>query len=267
MRAGNWLLIPGSRFRRIVAVLDRVIVVLLEPQNPVNIAGTLRAMRNMGLSSLRLVRAVAYTPEQIETIAHDTTDLVAAIRHFDDLDTALADCADVIAFTARRRAANRTVLTPRESAARLLSGDERAPVAILFGREDAGLPNEALDRAHGLCTIPTTAHGSLNLAQAVMVAAYELHLAAGDATRTVAPPKHDAPPATAAQFGHLFGDVERALEAIDFFKTRYPEHVMRTAKSLAYRAAPTAREIELVRAMAIEVLRTLERARIISRNR
>jgi tRNA C32,U32 (ribose-2'-O)-methylase TrmJ len=83
----------------------------------------------------------------------------------------------------------------------------------------------------------------------------------------VAPPKHDAPPATATQFGQLFEDAERALEAIDFFKTRYPEHVMRTAKSLAYRAEPTAREIELIRAMAIEVLRTLERARIISPNR
>jgi tRNA C32,U32 (ribose-2'-O)-methylase TrmJ len=138
---------------------------------------------------------------------------------------------------------------------------------MLFGREDAGLPNDALDRANALCTIPTTAHGSLNLAQAVMVAAYELHLAAGDATRVVAPPKHDAPPATATQFGQLFEDAERALEAIDFFKTRYPEHVMRTAKSLAYRAEPTAREIELIRAMAIEVLRTLERARIISPNR
>ncbi len=105
-----------------MAVLDRVVVVLLEPQNPVNIAGTVRAMRNMGLSALRLVRPVAYTPEQMETIAHDTMDLVAAIRQFDDLDAALADCADVVAYTARRRAAKRTVMTPRESAARLVSG-------------------------------------------------------------------------------------------------------------------------------------------------
>jgi tRNA/rRNA methyltransferase/tRNA (cytidine32/uridine32-2'-O)-methyltransferase len=249
-----------------VSVLDRVVVVLLEPQNPVNIAATIRAMRNMGLSALRLVRPVAYTPEQIETIAHDTMDLVAAARHFDDLDGALADCVDVIAYTARRRAAKRTVLTPREAAARLVGGEGDGPVAMMFGREDAGLPNDALDRAHGLCTIPTTEHGSLNLAQAVMVAAYELHLAAGDATRVTAPPKHDAPPATATQYGQLFEDLERALVAIEFFKTRYPEHVMRTARSLAYRAAPTAREIELARAMAIEVLRTLERTRIISRD-
>ena len=108
-------------------VLDRVIVVLLEPQNPVNIAATIRAMRNMGLSALRLVRPVAYTPEQIETIAHDTMDLVAAARHFDDLDGALADCVDVIAYTARRRAAKRTVLTPREAAARLVGGEGDGP--------------------------------------------------------------------------------------------------------------------------------------------
>jgi len=247
-----------------VSVLDRVAVVLLEPQNPVNIAATVRAMRNMGLATLRLVRPTAYTPEQIETIAHDTMDLVAAIRHFDTLDAALADCVDVVAYTARRRAAKRVVLTPREAAVRLVGGPPGDSIAVLFGREDAGLPNDALDRANAVCTIPTTSHGSINLAQAVMIAAYELHLAAGDATRAVAPPKHDAPPATATQYGQLFEDVERALAAIDFFKTRYPEHVMRTARSLAYRAAPTAREIELARAMAIEVLRTLERARIIS---
>jgi TrmH family RNA methyltransferase len=243
--------------------LDRVAVVLYEPQDPVNIGAVIRAMKNMGVSSLRLVRPVAYEPERIETIAHDTADLVAATRHTVDLDEALADCIDVVAFTARRRAAKRTQLTPRTAAARLVEAAGRGPVAVLFGREDAGLPNDALDRAHALCTIPTAAHPSLNLAQAVVVALYELHLAAGDATRSLAPPKHDAPPATAAQFARLFAEVERTLRAIDFLKTRYPEHVMRTVRSLAYRASPDAREIELARAMAIEVLRTLHREGII----
>jgi TrmH family RNA methyltransferase len=249
------------------SVLDRVAVVLYEPQDPVNIGATVRAMWNMGISELRLIRPADYTPERIETIAHDTKDLVAGIRHFPDLDGALADCVEVVAYTARRRAAKRTVVAPREAAARLTASTSRGQVALLFGREDTGLPNAALDRSHALCTIPTTAHASLNLAQAVIVALYELHLAAGDATRPLAPPKHDAPPATAAEFARLFDDIERALEAIEFFKTRYPEHVLRTVRSLAHRAAPDAREIELARAMAIEVLRTLERTRIIPRNR
>jgi TrmH family RNA methyltransferase len=155
------------------------------------------------------------------------------------------------------------VLSPREAAAIVTAALADGPVALLFGREDAGLPNEALDRANVLCTIPTTTHPSLNLAQAVMIALYELHLAAGDATRTLAPPKHDAPPAAAAQFERLFADAERALATIDFFKTRHAGHVMRTVRSLAYRAAPDAREIMLLRAIAIEVLRAWERPRII----
>ncbi len=245
------------------SILERVAVVLFEPQDPINIAATARAMFNMGVPNLRLVRPVPYEPERLEFIAHGTAELIGAATHWADLDAALADCVEVVAFTARRRAAKRTVVTPREAAARLADRLAHGPVALLFGREDAGLPNEALDRANVVCTIPTTTHSSLNLAQAVVIALYELHLAAGDATRTLSPPKHDAPPASAEQFERMFADADRALATIDFFKTRHAGHVMRTVRSLAYRAAPDAREIMLLRAIAIEVLRAWDRARII----
>ena len=242
-------------------ILSRVRLVLYEPQDPVNIAAVVRAMKNMGVETLRLIRAVAYDPYRLEGIAHDTGDVIERIEHFDELDSALADCVHVAAYTARRRAAKWAVTDPRASAARILDDVARGPVAILFGREDHGLPNEALDRAHAVVNIPTTEHASLNLAQAVLVALYELHLAAGDATRTIAPPRNDAPPATAEQFERLFANAEAALAAIDFFKTRFPEHIMRSVRSLAFRAGPDAREIELLRAMAIEVVRAMERER------
>ena len=101
----------------------------------------------------------------------------------------------------------------------------------------------------------------MNLAQAVLIGLYELHLAAGDATRTVAPPRKDAPAATEAQLEQYFGDVERSLRAIEFFKTRQVEHIMRTVRSLTARASPDARELSLIRAMAIEVIRYMERQR------
>lgn len=241
-------------------LLDHVVVVLYEPQDPVNIAATIRAMKNMGVSALRLVNPVTYDPERIEGIAHDTADLVSRIQHFTSLDDALADCVHVAAFTRRRRAAKRAAADARQTAHTLLEHATAGPVAILFGREDHGLPNEALDRAHIVSIIPTTDHASLNLAQAVLIALYELHLAAGDATRTIDPPKHDAPPATREQFEMFFADAERALVAIDFFKTRYPEHIMRSIRSLAHRAGPDGREIVLLRAAAIEVIRSLDRA-------
>jgi TrmH family RNA methyltransferase len=241
------------------SILDRVAVVLYEPQDPVNIAATIRAMKNMGVSALRLVRPVEYDPVRIEGVAHDTADIVSRIRHFDDLDTALADMVHVAAFTRRRRAAKRLTADARETARVTLDRAVTGPVGLLFGREDAGLPNAALDRAALITTIPTTEYASLNLAQAVLLALYELHLAAADATRVIDPPKHDAPPATATEYEQLFTDGERALQAIDFLKTRYPEHVIRSLRSLTYRAAPDAREIALLRAVAIEVVRKIAR--------
>lgn len=232
--------------------LDNTCVVLYEPQDPVNIAAVVRAMKNMGLHALRLVNPVEYDPTRIEGVAHGTRDVVSAVRHFSSLDDALADCVRVAGFTARRRAARRELLDPRAAAHDLLAYAEAGPAALLFGREDTGLPNAALDRAHVVVTIPTTEHSSLNLAQAVLIALYELHLAARHASRTLAPPRKAAPPATTEQYERLFAAAEHALTAIDFFKTRYPEHIMRTLRSLAFRAAPDAREIELVRAIAIE---------------
>ncbi len=243
------------------ALLSGIRVVLLEPQDPVNIAAVVRAMKNMGLSQLRLVRPVEYDITRIELVAHDTRDIVERISHFDTLEEAIADCVEIAAFTARRRAAKRRITTPREMAPHLLRSAGRGPVAVLFGREDKGLPNDALDRAQLVVTIPTTEHASLNLAQAVLIALYELHLAAPDASRTLAPPRKEARAATVAEYERYFGDVERALQELNFFRTRNPKLIMRTMRSLAFRAAPDARELQLLRAMALEVVKSIRRTR------
>ena len=232
---------------------------LYEPQDPVNIAATIRAMKNMGCSNLFLVRSVAYDPWRLEGIAHDTGDIIERIKECDTIDEALDGCVRVAGFTARRRAAKRDLVTPRQASVELIDYAGSGPVAVLFGREDKGLPNEILDRAHIVVTIPTTGHASLNLAQAVLIALYELHLTAADATRTLAPPRKDAPPATAEEYEQLVADTERALHAIEFFKTRFHEHIMRSMRTLFYRAAPDSRELALLRAVFIEVIRTIER--------
>ena len=234
---------------------------LYEPLDPINIGGTVRAMKNMGVSDLRLVRPVAYDRNRLIGVAHDTNEIIDGITHHDDLESAVSDCVRVAGFTARRRAAKREVVKPDQAASDLLGFAEQGNVAVMFGREDKGLPNEALDLAHIVVTIPTTDHASLNLAQAVLLALYELHTASADATRTLAPPRHVADPPTTAQLELLFADARRALTEIAFFKTRNDEHIMRTLRSLVFRAAADGREVNLLRAMAIEVLRTIERER------
>ncbi len=241
------------------SVLSRFRIVLYEPQDPVNIAGTIRAMKNFGFARLYLVRPVEYDAYRLEGIAHDTVQIISGIKRCADLDEALDGCISVAGFTARRRAAKRDVVTPRAAAADVLGIAEEGDIALLFGREDKGLPNEALDRAQIVVTIPTTTHASLNLAQAVLLSLYELHIVAADATRTLAPPRKHAPPATVDEYEQLFADAEQGLYAIDFFKTRYHEHIMRSLRTIFFRARPDGREIALLRAVFIEIQRTVER--------
>jgi len=245
--------------------LENVVVVLNEPRNPINIGATVRAMANTGLGQLRLVKPVEYDPSRIEAIAHGTRERAAKIRTSTRLTRPWPTVCVCMAYVGKPRAARWARTDPKASANELLGYAAGGPVAILFGPEDRGLENEALDRAHSTVTIPTTTHSSLNLAQAVLIAGYELHIAAGDSTRRLPRPRHDAPAGSHEQFERTYATLAKALTAIDFFKTRNPELVMRSVRSLVYRAGPDARELDLARAIAIEVLRTIDRVQGIYR--
>jgi len=238
--------------------LDNIVVVLCRPQKLVNIAGTVRAMKNMGLRRLRLVRPAEYDPAAITGMAHRSDDLLAAATLHDDLDGALADARFVAGATARPRGTAMRVASPRELAPELLERAADGPVALLFGPEDNGLTNNELYRCHATLAIPADpAYPSLNLAQAVLIAAYELRLAAE--VHASAPRRDPHPPASAAQLEALFAAIEAALWGFEFFKTQRAEGIMRTIRSLVHRAAPDTREAALLRAMCVETLNFLRR--------
>lgn len=162
--------------------LQNVVIVLYQPQDVVNTAATIRAMSNFGLSRLRLVEPAAFDPHRILGIAHHTDWLVERVERFASLEEAVADCSFVLGTTGRARGVSRERLAPRTAAPHLLqaaAGQAEAPVAVLFGREQDGLPNSALDLCHAVLEIPTAPENrSLNLAQAVLLICYELWLAA-----------------------------------------------------------------------------------------
>lgn len=245
--------------------LEGIVVVLWQTQDRVNIAGTVRAMKNFGLSRLRLIQPVEWDPWRIEGIAHGTEDVVQRTEIHDSLQSALGDCSYVVGMTARERRAKRAVARPRLIAPELLSRGAEAvsgasgPVALLFGREDHGLNNEALDMCHRTCIIPTSEHASLNLAQAVLVMAYELWMVAEGTAQSFRAPRRDAPPAPVELLEKVFEDAEAALWTIDFFKSRQTESVMRTLRELVRRADPDSREAGFLRAMAIEVVKYVRR--------
>ena len=239
-----------------------IVIVLHEPQDLVNIAHVVRGMKNFGMRDLRLVNPREYEAYRIEGIAHQTQDVLAHVRTYPSLADALADCVHVVGFTARGRTAKRNLQRPRDAAIEVMSLAEGGggPVALLFGREDKGLSNEDLDRCHRVVTIPSDpAYASLNLAHAVIIMLYELALARGADSRPFKAPRRSAEPADVAELERLFMDVARALQAIEFFKTRNQAGVMRTMREIAHRAPLDAREIKLLRAMAIEVTKYGER--------
>src|SRR2546426_12714996 len=125
-----------------------VVVVLHEPQDLVNIAHVVRALKNFGFRDLRLVSPREYDAHRIEGIAHQTHDVLARVTRYDRLEEALADCVHVVGFTARERSAKRNLQRPREAAPEILAWSDTSVVALLYGREDKGLPNEALDLCH-----------------------------------------------------------------------------------------------------------------------
>src|SRR6266704_2359761 len=228
-----------------------VVIVLHEPQDLVNIAHVVRALKNFGWRDLRLVNPREYDAHRIEGIAHQTEDVLARVRRFERLEDALSDCTHVVGFTARERSAKRNMQRPRAAAGEILaqSGGEAGAVALLFGREDKGLPNEALDLCHRVVTVSTNpAYPSLNLAHAVVLMLYELALARGDEARPFKPPRREGPPAKVEDVERLSADVEGALRAIDFFKTRQMAGVMRTLREVIHRTPLDEREVKLLRA-------------------
>ena len=237
--------------------LDNIVVVLCRPQKLVNIAGAIRAMKNMGLLRLRLVCPAKFDPADIEGIAHRSADVLAATTLHASLDDALADVIYVAGTTARTRELATKHVTPREAAPDLLERAAQGSVALLFGSEDNGLTAEELDRCHCVLRIPTDpTYRSLNLAQAVLIVAYELWQAN---EQPVPIASRSAQPADAAQLEGLFDAAERALSSIGFFKSGSSTVIMRSLRGLIHRAEPDTHEAALLKAMALKTLNFLRR--------
>ena len=145
-------------------------IVLSHPQMGENIGAAARAMKNFGLSELRLIAPKTQWPnDRARILASGAGDILDRATIHADAATALADFGLVLATTARGRDVVRDILTPAEAAARLrAAADQGIRAAILFGGERAGLDNDEMSLADAAITIPTAEFPSLNLGQAVL---------------------------------------------------------------------------------------------------
>jgi len=240
--------------------LSRIAIVLDHPKDVVNIGGVIRVMKNFGLSDLRLVNPDEFDPYRLEGIAHRTQDLIESAGTFDSLDDAIADATFVVGTTARARTAGRSYSTVGDLAPAIASRTVDGTVAILFGREDRGLTNEDLDRCHAVSIIPTNPdYSSLNLAQAALVMAYEVFLAIDGGAMEMPRGRRATRPPTSGELEETFGAIADGLAAIDFYKARKPEAVMRTLRTIISRAEPDLREARLLAAVGFEIGNYLRR--------
>ncbi len=230
------------------------VVILVEPQLPENIGATARAMGNFGLSRLRLVRPNGGWPnERAVPAASGAEDILAAATAFDDVRSAIADLRFVFATTARAREAVKPIRGPQEAAVMLRALAVAGSVAgILFGRERTGLTNEEVSLADEILTLPVApAHASLNIAQAVLIVAYEWRRSGRAPDQGEGLPFTDGsgePPAERGELLRLFEHLEAALEETGFFRPAEKRpHMVFSLRAMLQRASLTKQEVRTLR--------------------
>jgi tRNA/rRNA methyltransferase len=236
----------GTDHTKAWSALGGPIVVLVEPQLGENIGTAARAMANFGLTRLRLVRPRDAWPNVHARRAASGADAVlegAAL--YDSLPAALEDCSFALATTARAHDQAKPVIGPaeaaREMAPRVAAGET---VAVMFGRERWGLMNDEVGLADRIVTFPVNpAFASLNLAQAVLIIAYEWFKAAGGALPFGMPLR--SPPAGKEQLFAFFATLERELERVEFFRPAEKRDTMTiNLRNIFARMAPTQQDIQ-----------------------
>jgi TrmH family RNA methyltransferase len=229
-------------------------IVLVQPSHPGNIGAVARAMKNMALTQLVLVKPKQFPHSEALARASGADDVLAAARVVDTVHEALAGCGFIAATTSRERDQRFRVLDVRDAAPRLITETRRGPAAVLFGAERTGLTNEDLEVAHILMRIPANAaYLSLNLAMAVQLVAYELFRAAG-----TSPPSPSAagavPLATPEDLQRLYTHLEQVLNEIDFRdRTQSGTHLMARIRRFLQRAELDQNEVNILRGILTAV--------------
>lgn len=232
------------------------VIILVRPQLGENIGKAARAMLNFGLTEMRLVAPRDGWPNPAAGPAASGADIVLAnAQVFDTLAEATADINHVYATTVRKRGVTKPVLTPEQAAKELVGAPGRS--AILFGAERSGLESDEVTVARAIITVPINPNfGSLNLAQAVILCAYEW----SKHQSLASPPKTELdPPASQFELDGMIEQLDSMLEPYGYFKPADRAHVTRrTLRNLLSKPGWNSLEVRTLRG----VLTTLAKRRI-----
>jgi tRNA/rRNA methyltransferase len=230
---------------------DHAVFVLVEPQFGGNVGASARALKNLGFHRLRLVRpACDPTGEEARRLAVDAEDVLRAAEVHDDLDHALAGAATVVGMTRRTGKHRHPHYRLDDVALELAALAERAGIALVFGREDHGASDADLDRCTHLVRLPASDdYPSFNLAQAVLLTAYELRRA-----RLPAGPDPHGVPADHAAREAMYEHLREALWRIGYLHEDSDVPMMRRLRRMLGKAKLTDEEVRILRGVAHQVL-------------
>lgn len=242
---------------------------MVQPSHPGNVGSAARAIKTMGFSELVLVAPkfsdMTAQPEAI-ALASGADDVLASTQTFDTLEEALAPITLACALTARPRDIGPPAADIRATAdiARAhLDAHAEGRVAIVLGTERAGLTNEQIGLCHRICHIPANpAYSSLNVAQALQLAAWEMRyalLAGAEAVVTPAaatPTARGAEPASGEAAHALLTHWEQALVAIEFLDPAHPKKLMPRMRHLFGRSTLTRDEVDMLRGVCTAMIKT-----------
>jgi tRNA/rRNA methyltransferase len=223
--------------------LENISIVLVEPQIPENIGAAARAMKNMGINRLVLVKPKNCDLSRVfKTAKGSSIDLIENMESFENYRSALDTFHYVVGTTARIGSHRPALTTPRNLAENLISISQENQVAILFGPEDRGLSNEHLRQCHTIMSIPTSDFTSLNMAHAVMVVCYELFSACRKQSRQQIPRL-----ANKFELEGMYDHMKDVLSKIGFLDPQNPEHWMLNIRRFLSRVPLRAREVRVIR--------------------
>lgn len=252
------LMLPSiSRPSRACGRLQRlasVRIVLSHPSHPGNIGAAARAMKTMGLSQLALVNPEHF-PDTVATArAAGADDVLRACRVCASLDEALHGTVLAVALSARPRDLGPAPLPVRDAVSLILAQAAFGDVALVFGNETRGLPNEAVQRCRHIVRIPADpAYSSLNLGAAVQVLCYELRQCAlSDAPPNASPmagrvTPFASPPATHEEVEGFYAHLRDVMIRAGFHDPQRPKRLMPKLRRLFGRAALERDEINILR--------------------
>jgi TrmH family RNA methyltransferase len=218
-------------------------IVLVDPSHPGNVGSVARAMKNMAVSDLVLVRPRSFPHSESNALAAGADDILANARVVPTVSAAVADCSFVAGTTSRPRSYYWEFTTPRDVAARIVGFPDENRAALLFGSERYGLGTEDLQYCNVLVRIPANPeYCSLNLAMSVQLLSYELFLAREQ------PRSHtqlELPLAPAGDVEHFYRHLHAVLNEIDFEDRT--GHLMERLRRLFNRAQLDRNELNILR--------------------